>query len=167
MLTTLYPSESRPVWISRENELRVMVGFFVQKSPGLKFIAPQICFSYYQEKKAALLSVFALPLRIRSASDFSWKRAPCCGGIPFAKEPWPQVHSPSELLWGFPTLENKSLTLEHVRNALQNRIWYRDRFLVQKFLVLWYRVTKTHRIPYLYKSFPDKSDLYLVALLWK
>jgi len=30
-----------------------------------------------------------------------------------------------------------------------------------------YRVAKTHRIPYLYRSFFRKSDLYLVALLWK
>jgi len=30
-----------------------------------------------------------------------------------------------------------------------------------------YRMAKTHRIPYLYRSFSAKSDLYLVALLWK
>ena len=33
-----------------------------------------------------------------------------------------------------------------------------------------YRVAKTHKIPYLYRSFSAKvckSDLYLVALLWK
>ena len=31
----------------------------------------------------------------------------------------------------------------------------------------YYRVAKTHRIPYLYRPFFRKSDLYLVALLWK
>jgi len=30
-----------------------------------------------------------------------------------------------------------------------------------------YRVAKTHRIPYLCRSFSAKSYLYLVALLWK
>ena len=30
-----------------------------------------------------------------------------------------------------------------------------------------YRVAKTHRIPYLYRSFSAKRDLYLVTLLWK
>ena len=30
-----------------------------------------------------------------------------------------------------------------------------------------YRVAKTHRIPYLYRSFFRKSDIYSMALLWK
>jgi len=34
-------------------------------------------------------------------------------------------------------------------------------------LVVGHRVAKTHRIPYLHRSFSAKSDLYLVALLWK
>ena len=35
-----------------------------------------------------------------------------------------------------------------------------------KRLLVRYRVAKTHRIPYLYRSF-SASDLYLVALLWE